>query len=116
RDRFGCTPLHAAVVHEHTEIVRFIAGHFPSNKRTPMHYAAAARDGGHYLKILGKAGADPMAVDNEGRTPDYYRRNAVIDLKMIKDRDEEYEGMSEELLDEGPMLESPGSVESGSEG
>lgn len=29
-----------------------------------MHYAAAARDGGHYLKILGKAGADPMAVDN----------------------------------------------------
>ncbi|PIO71269.1 hypothetical protein TELCIR_06836 [Teladorsagia circumcincta] len=81
-----------------------------------MHYAAAARDGGHYLKILGKAGADPMAVDNEGRTPDYYRRNAVIDLKMIKDRDEEYEGMSEELLDEGPMLESPGSVESGSEG
>ncbi|KAK6037519.1 hypothetical protein COOONC_24977 [Cooperia oncophora] len=115
RDRFGCTPLHAAVVHEHTEIVRFIAWSFP-NKRTPMHYAAAARDGGHYLKILGKAGADPMAVDNEGRTPDYYRRNAVIDLKMIKDRDEEYEGMSEELLDEGPLLESPGSGESGSEG
>ncbi|WKX99944.1 hypothetical protein Q1695_014649 [Nippostrongylus brasiliensis] len=123
RDRFGCTPLHAAVVHEHTEIVRFIAGHFPSvlnapdyNKRTSMHYAAAARDGGHYLKILGKAGADPMAVDNEGRTPDYYRRNAVIDLKMIKDRDEEYEVMSEEMLDEGPMLESPGSGESEEEG
>ncbi|XGW18517.1 hypothetical protein V3C99_002825 [Haemonchus contortus] len=123
RDRFGCTPLHAAVVHEHTDIVRFIAGHFPSvlnapdyNKRTSMHYAAAARDGGHYLKILSKAGADPMAVDNEGRTPDYYRRNAVIDLKMIKDRDEEYEVVNEELLDEGPMLESPGSGESGSEG
>lgn len=31
-----------------------------------MHYAAAARDGGHYLKILSKAGADPMAVDNVG--------------------------------------------------
>lgn len=29
-----------------------------------MHYAAAARDGGHYLKILGKAGSDSMAVDN----------------------------------------------------
>ncbi|VDL76467.1 unnamed protein product [Nippostrongylus brasiliensis] len=86
------------------------------NKRTSMHYAAAARDGGHYLKILGKAGADPMAVDNEGRTPDYYRRNAVIDLKMIKDRDEEYEVMSEEMLDEGPMLESPGSGESEEEG
>ncbi|KAL6727776.1 hypothetical protein Aduo_009624 [Ancylostoma duodenale] len=122
RDRFGCTPLHAAVVHEHTEIVRYIAGHFPSvlnapdyNKRTSMHYAAAARDGGHYLKILGKAGADPMAVDNEGRTPDYYRRNAVIDLKMIKERDEEYDMMSEEMLEEGPMLESPDGVESGTE-
>nr|CAD2171044.1 unnamed protein product [Meloidogyne enterolobii] len=53
-----------------------------------MHYAAAARDGGHYLKILGKAGADPMAVDN-GRTPDYYRRNAVFDLKLLKERDVE---------------------------
>lgn len=29
-----------------------------------MHYAAATRDGGHYLKILSKAGADPLAVDN----------------------------------------------------
>ncbi|KAK6741809.1 hypothetical protein RB195_009591 [Necator americanus] len=122
RDRFGCTPLHAAVVHEHTEIVRYIAGHFPSvlnapdyNKRTSMHYAAAARDGGHYLKILGKAGADPMAVDNEGRTPDYYRRNAVIDLKMIKERDEEYDLMNEEMLEDGQMIDSPGSGESGSE-
>ncbi|VDO89962.1 unnamed protein product [Heligmosomoides polygyrus] len=120
-DRFGCTPLHAAIVHEHTDIVRFIAGHFPSvlnapdyNKRTSMHYAAAARDGGHYLKILSKAGADPMAVDNEGRTPDYYRRNAVIDLKMIKDRDEEYEMVNEEMLDDA-MIESPASVDSGSE-
>ncbi|KHJ83252.1 ankyrin repeat protein [Oesophagostomum dentatum] len=122
RDRFGCTPLHAAVVHENTEIVRYIAAHFPSvlnapdyNKRTSMHYAAAARDGGHYLKILGKAGADPMAVDNEGRTPDYYRRNAVIDLKMLKERDEDYDVVSEEMLEEGPMLESPASIESGSE-
>lgn len=29
-----------------------------------MHYAAASKDGGHYLKILGKAGADPMLTDN----------------------------------------------------
>ncbi|CAJ0580803.1 unnamed protein product, partial [Mesorhabditis spiculigera] len=121
RDRFGCTPLHAAVVHEHTDIVRFIAGHYPSvlnapdyNKRTAMHYAAAARDGGHYLKILGKAGADPMAVDNEGRTPDYYRRNAVIDLKMIKDREDDFEILQEELLEDGPMVDSPGTPDSAS--
>uniref|UniRef100_A0A8R1HMB2 ANK_REP_REGION domain-containing protein n=1 Tax=Caenorhabditis japonica TaxID=281687 RepID=A0A8R1HMB2_CAEJA len=123
RDRFGCTPLHSAVVHEHTEIVRYIAGHYNSvlnapdyNKRTAMHYAAAARDGGHYLKILGKAGADPMAVDNEGRTPDYYRRNAVIDLKLIKDRDEDYETINEEYLEDGPLIDSPATPDSGSEG
>uniref|UniRef100_A0A914GVW4 Uncharacterized protein n=1 Tax=Globodera rostochiensis TaxID=31243 RepID=A0A914GVW4_GLORO len=96
RDRHGCTPLHTAIIHEQTEIIRFIAATYPTvlnapdyNKRTAMHYAAAARDGGHYLKILGKAGADPMAVDNEGRTPDYYRRNAVFDLKLMKERDVE---------------------------
>ncbi|VDM64064.1 unnamed protein product [Angiostrongylus costaricensis] len=122
RDRYGCTPLHTAVVYEHTKIIRYIAGHFPSvlnspdyNKRTSMHYAAAARDGGHYLKILSKAGADPMAVDNEGRTPDYYRRNAVLDLKMMKDRGEEYKEMGGDGLEETVALDSPASIESGTE-
>lgn len=32
-----------------------------------------------------------MECFEEGRTPDYYRRNGVIDLKMIKERDESYE-------------------------
>ncbi|GMS90395.1 hypothetical protein PENTCL1PPCAC_12570, partial [Pristionchus entomophagus] len=124
RDRHGCTPLHAAVVHEQTDILRYIASYFPSvlnapdyNKRTAMHYAAAARDGGHYLKILGKAGADPMAVDNEGRTPDYYRRNAVLDLKMIKEREDDYETqmLSEELMNEnGGEAESAGTPDSAS--
>ncbi|GMT20603.1 hypothetical protein PFISCL1PPCAC_11900 [Pristionchus fissidentatus] len=124
RDRHGCTPLHAAVVHEQTEILRYIASNFPSvlnapdyNKRTAMHYAAAARDGGHYLKILGKAGADPMGVDNEGRTPDYYRRNAVLDLKMIKEREDDYEAqmISEELMnDNGGEAESAGTPDSAS--
>ena len=112
-----------------------------------MHYAAAARDGGHYLKILGKAGADPMAVDNvstleeiphrkslfqEGRTPDYYRRNAVLDLKMIKEREDDYETMvgvhsftfsssepfqqmiSEELMNENGGMDTPVSPDSAS--
>lgn len=35
RDRFGCTPLHSAVVHEHTEIVRYIAGHYNSVLNAP---------------------------------------------------------------------------------
>ncbi|VDK57088.1 unnamed protein product [Anisakis simplex] len=120
RDRHGCTPLHTAVIHEQTEIIRYIAANFSSvlnapdyNKRTAMHYAAAARDGGHYLKILGKAGADPIAVDNEGRTPDYYRRNAVIDLKVLKERDGDDEDViADELFEETPHFESPQSPDS----
>ncbi|KAH7727798.1 Protein F34D10.6 b [Aphelenchoides avenae] len=121
RDRHGCTPLHTAMIYEQSEIIRFIAAQFPSvlnapdyNKRTAMHYAAAARDGGHYLKILAKAGADPMAVDNEGRTPDYYRRNAVFDLKLLKERDDDMELMHDNLLDDGPHMDSPPSPETGS--
>uniref|UniRef100_A0A0M3HW63 ANK_REP_REGION domain-containing protein n=1 Tax=Ascaris lumbricoides TaxID=6252 RepID=A0A0M3HW63_ASCLU len=119
RDRHGCTPLHTAVVFEQTEIIRYIAANFSSvlnapdyNKRTAMHYAAAARDGGHYLKILGKAGADPIAIDNEGRTPDYYRRNAVIDLKLFKERDDDVELINDEIFDDTPRVESPQSPDS----
>jgi len=115
RNRHGCTPLHTAIIYEQSEIIRFIAAHFPSvlsapdyNKKTAMHYAAAARDGGHYLKILAKAGADPMAVDNEGRTPDYYRRNAVFDLKLLKERDDDdIEVLQENLLEDAPLEDSP---------
>ncbi|CAD5214744.1 unnamed protein product [Bursaphelenchus okinawaensis] len=118
RDRHGCTPLHTAIIYEQTEIIRFIAAQFQSvlnapdyNKRTAMHYAAAARDGGHYLKILGKAGADPMAVDNEGRTPDYYRRNAVFDLKLLKEREDDFDILQEHLIDEVNPVDSPPSPE-----
>ncbi|VBB34297.1 unnamed protein product, partial [Acanthocheilonema viteae] len=62
RNRLGHTPLHTAIIYEQTEIIRYIASSFKSalnasdyNKRTPMHYAAATRDGGHYMKILIKA-------------------------------------------------------------
>ncbi|VDK52736.1 unnamed protein product [Gongylonema pulchrum] len=71
-----------------------------------MHYAAATRDGGHYVKILSKGGADPLAVDNEGRTPDYYRRNTVLDLKLIRDDDQENEILPEEFEDEAPQIDS----------
>jgi nucleolar GTP-binding protein len=106
RDKHGLTPLHCAIVNEQSEIIRFIASKFPSvlnapdyNKRSPMHFAAASRDGGHYLKILAKAGADPTLTDNEGRTPDYYKRNAVFDLKLLKERDEDVDVYQENLQD-----------------
>uniref|UniRef100_A0A0K0F5M1 ANK_REP_REGION domain-containing protein n=1 Tax=Strongyloides venezuelensis TaxID=75913 RepID=A0A0K0F5M1_STRVS len=124
RDKNGCTPLHTAIVYEKTDIIRFIASSFTSvlnapdyNKRTPMHYAAAAKDGGHYLKILTKAGADPMAVDNEGRTPDYYRRNTVFDLKMLKERDHENDVFDDDLIiADGPRVDEAPSPEYFSDG
>ncbi|EJW72607.1 hypothetical protein WUBG_16484 [Wuchereria bancrofti] len=52
-----------------------------------MHYAAATRDGGHYVKILIKAGANSKAMDNEGHTPHYYGLNNVINLELLKETD-----------------------------
>ncbi|VDO43606.1 unnamed protein product [Onchocerca flexuosa] len=57
-------------------------------KRTPLHYAAATQDGGHYVKILTKAGADTNAMDTEGHTPHYYRFNNVINLESMKRNDD----------------------------
>uniref|UniRef100_A0AC35TST0 ANK_REP_REGION domain-containing protein n=1 Tax=Rhabditophanes sp. KR3021 TaxID=114890 RepID=A0AC35TST0_9BILA len=119
RDKFGLTSLHLAIIHERTDIIRYISSTFPAvlnapdyNKRTALHYAAAAKDGGHYLKILTKAGADAMAVDNEGRTPDYYKRNTVFDLKLLKERDAEMDVFDEELLvEDTAVLDEPPSPE-----
>uniref|UniRef100_A0A0R3RJ35 ANK_REP_REGION domain-containing protein n=1 Tax=Elaeophora elaphi TaxID=1147741 RepID=A0A0R3RJ35_9BILA len=95
RNRLGHTPLHTAIIYEQTEIIRHIASNFPSvinssdyNKRTPMHYAAATHDGGHYIKILIKAGADSNALDNEGHTPHYYGLNSVINLELLRKTDD----------------------------
>lgn len=53
-----------------------------------MHYAAAARDGGHHYKILLKAGADPKLTDSEGQTADHYLKNpGKLDLTVIKEKD-----------------------------
>ncbi|MCP9259005.1 Ankyrin repeat protein [Dirofilaria immitis] len=83
RNRFGRTPLHTAILYEQTEIIRYI------NKRTPLHYAAATHDGGHYVKILVKAGADQNAMDIEGHTPHYYCLNNVINLELLREIDDD---------------------------
>ncbi|KAM3724074.1 Serine/threonine-protein phosphatase 6 regulatory ankyrin repeat subunit [Dirofilaria immitis] len=96
RNRFGRTPLHTAILYEQTEIIRYIVSNFPSvlnasdyNKRTPLHYAAATHDGGHYVKILVKAGADQNAMDIEGHTPHYYCLNNVINLELLREIDDD---------------------------
>lgn len=39
------------------------AQYFLQNKRTPLHYAAALRDGGYFYKLMRKSGADPNIFD-----------------------------------------------------
>uniref|UniRef100_A0A0N4U7Y3 ANK_REP_REGION domain-containing protein n=1 Tax=Dracunculus medinensis TaxID=318479 RepID=A0A0N4U7Y3_DRAME len=118
RNRYGCTPLHTAIIYERTEIVRYIASNFPSvinspdyNERTPMHYAAASCDGGHYMKILSKAGGDIKATDKEGRTPDYYQNHNVINLKMLRGR---RDSIQYEQFEQTPCFDSVKSPRSSS--
>ncbi|XP_015905859.2 uncharacterized protein [Parasteatoda tepidariorum] len=79
RDQLGASPLHLAVLHGHSDIVKYIIDNFPealdgpdNEGRTPLHYAAVMRDGGNYYKILLMAGADETVKDKSDRTPDYY--------------------------------------------
>ncbi|GFT05903.1 uncharacterized protein TNCV_3926541 [Trichonephila clavipes] len=79
RDHLGASPLHLAVLHGHTDIVKYIIDNFPealdgpdNEGRTPLHYAAVMRDGGTYYRVLLMAGADETVKDKANHTPDYY--------------------------------------------
>ncbi|XP_049861504.1 uncharacterized protein LOC126355260 isoform X1 [Schistocerca gregaria] len=79
----GCTarptPLHAAVLLGHTDVVRYLGARFPetlaatdARGRTPLHYAACLADNGHYYHLLTALGARADALDQDGHTPEYY--------------------------------------------
>lgn len=87
RDGRGFAPLHKAIVFGRTDIAKYLIRNYPQsvnamdqvltvgggaavqrtmsfqNKRTPLHYAAALRDGGYLYKLMRKAGADPNIFD-----------------------------------------------------
>lgn len=56
--------------------------------------------------------AHRLVCVQEGRTPDYYRRNAVFDLKLLKEREEDLDALHEQLVDEVHPADSPPSPES----
>ncbi|XP_049958096.1 uncharacterized protein LOC126474660 [Schistocerca serialis cubense] len=79
----GCparpTPLHAAALLGHTDVVRYLGARFPetlaatdARGRTPLHYAACLADNGHYYHLLTALGARADALDQDGHTPEYY--------------------------------------------
>ena len=54
--------------------------------RTPLHYAAANRNGAHFVKMLQKAGADAFIEDKSGHTPFYYRTNqSALKVHVVRD-------------------------------
>lgn len=58
---------------------------FFKNKRTPLHYSAALRDGGYMYKLMRKSGADPNIFDCNGRPPKYYLKYpGEINLEQMR--------------------------------
>ncbi|XP_064105347.1 uncharacterized protein LOC135214834 isoform X6 [Macrobrachium nipponense] len=85
RDGNHANILHKAVLHGHTDLVRYIISSFPELAkqedlagRTPLHYAAVLRDGGHIYKILEKEGGNPKAKDKSGHSPEEYKNDPKI--------------------------------------
>lgn len=65
----------------HTEIAREILAKYPStvetqdnDGKTPLHYAAAAKDDGVLYNLLVEHGADESKLDNVSRSLSYIRR------------------------------------------
>ncbi|XP_049518873.1 uncharacterized protein LOC119441824 [Dermacentor silvarum] len=79
RDSMGATPIHKAVMHGHVDVAQHLAENFRDSLsakdiegRTPLHYAAALRDGRKMYNMLIAAGAPTAIVDSKGKTADYY--------------------------------------------
>ncbi|KAM7301602.1 uncharacterized protein ISCGN_017121 [Ixodes scapularis] len=77
----GCHPIHAAIENRQLEAVRLILEKFPacinlkaSHGRNPLHLAALRRDTAIY-KLLVECGADPKALDQKGKTAEYYLKS-----------------------------------------
>lgn len=71
RDAAGLTALHKAAGLGHRRCAEYIARTYPptlqladSDGRTPLHYAAALRDGEDMYNMLVDAGADEAVLDN----------------------------------------------------
>ena len=92
RDGKGLAPLHKCIVFDRIDIAKYLIRNYPQsvnamdqNKRTPLHYSAALRDGGYMYKLMRKAGADPNIFDCNGRPPKYYLKYpGEINLEQMR--------------------------------
>ncbi|XP_052120045.1 uncharacterized protein LOC113205649 isoform X2 [Frankliniella occidentalis] len=92
KDANGLTPLHKAAGLGHGHIVDDILARAPgavsvcdAERRTALHFAALVRDGGEVYNKLVRAGADELAQDNMGRTPEHYKsKPADLDAGLLR--------------------------------
>lgn len=70
KDANGLTPLHKAAGLAHTKIVEYLLEVWPNaaqeldnGGRTPLHYAAAAKNNERTFNLLVQSGVDELAID-----------------------------------------------------
>lgn len=75
RDSNGLTALHKAAGLAHTSVVEYLLSVWPESAtekdvtgKTPLHYAASAKNNDRCFNLLVQAGADEEAQDNVRRT------------------------------------------------
>ncbi|XP_055589617.1 uncharacterized protein LOC129741846 isoform X4 [Uranotaenia lowii] len=91
KDSNGLTPLHKAAGLAHTQIVEYILSIWPSlssdedhTGKTPLHWAASAKNNARSFNLLVQAGADEAALDHKGKLAEYYKNKpSDIDRSLL---------------------------------
>ncbi|KAF2879976.1 hypothetical protein ILUMI_26193 [Ignelater luminosus] len=91
KDSNGLTALHKAAGLGRQEMAEYIVERYPNSVsiidnegRSPLHYAALAKDDGKLFDFLIGAGADESLLDNKQKTAAYYKtRNSELDQKLL---------------------------------
>ncbi|EDS44997.1 conserved hypothetical protein [Culex quinquefasciatus] len=91
KDANGLTPLHKAAGLAHTQIVEYILSIWPSlssdedhTGKTPLHWAASAKNNARSFNLLVQAGADEAALDHRDKPAEYYKNKpSEIDRSLL---------------------------------
>ncbi|BFG06416.1 glucosidase 2 subunit beta-like [Drosophila madeirensis] len=80
RDGNGLNVIHKAAGLGHTKILEYLVGLWPEGAhemditgKTPLHWAASAKNNMRCYTLLTQAGCDEEALDYKMKTPSYYR-------------------------------------------
>ncbi|XP_053691986.1 uncharacterized protein LOC128740472 [Sabethes cyaneus] len=91
KDTNGLTPLHKAAGLAHIQIVEYILSVWPSlssdedhTGKTPLHWAASAKNNARSFNLLVQAGADETALDYRDKPAEYYKNKPnEIDRSLL---------------------------------